>query len=86
MQDKARTASAVDHASHLHPRKQIMKANLGSLDRALRVGAGVVLIGLAMAGVIGFWGYLGIVPLLTGLVSFCPLYSLLGLNSRPHGV
>lgn len=63
-----------------------MKANLGSLDRALRVVAGVVLIGLAMAGVIGVWGYLGIVPLLTGLVSFCPLYSLLGLNSQPRSV
>jgi len=62
-----------------------MKANLGSLDRALRVGAGIALIGLSVAGVIGPWGYVGIVPLLTGLVSFCPLYAMLGLNSCPRG-
>lgn len=62
-----------------------MKANLGSLDRALRVGAGVALIALSVAGVIGPWGYVGIVPLLTGLVSFCPLYAMLGLNSCPRG-
>jgi len=62
-----------------------MKANLGSLDRALRIAAGVALIGLSVAGVIGPWGYVGIVPLLTGLVSFCPLYAMLGLSSCPHG-
>jgi len=61
-----------------------MKANLGSLDRALRIAAGVALIGLSVAGVIGPWGYVGIVPLLTGLVSFCPLYAMLGLSSCPH--
>lgn len=63
-----------------------MKANLGSLDRALRIGAGIVLIGLSVSGLIGPWGYVGIVPLLTGLVSFCPLYAMLGLNSCPRGV
>lgn len=63
-----------------------MKAHLGSLDRALRIGAGIALIGLSVAGVIGPWGYVGIVPLLTGLVSFCPLYSLLGLSSCPRSV
>lgn len=62
-----------------------MKAHLGSLDRALRIGAGIALIGLSVAGVIGPWGYVGIVPLLTGLVSFCPLYSMFGLSSCPHG-
>jgi len=49
------------------------------------VGAGIALIGLSVAGVIGPWGYVGIVPLLTGLVSFCPLYAMLGLNSCPRG-
>ncbi|MEP7299796.1 MAG: DUF2892 domain-containing protein [Burkholderiales bacterium] len=62
-----------------------MKTNLGSLDRALRIGAGIVLIGLSVSGLIGPWGYVGIVPLLTGLVSFCPLYAMLGLNSCPRG-
>ena len=61
-----------------------MKANVGTLDRTLRIGAGVVLIGLSATGVIGPWGYLGIIPLLTGLVSVCPTYSLLGVNSCPR--
>lgn len=61
-----------------------MKANVGTLDRTLRIGAGVVLIGLSATGVIGPWGYLGIIPLLTGLVSVCPAYSLLGINSCPR--
>ena len=61
-----------------------MKANIGTLDRVLRIGAGVLLIGLAATSVIGPWGYLGIIPLLTGLVSFCPAYSLLGINNCPH--
>ena len=61
-----------------------MKANVGTLDRTLRIGAGVVLIGLSATGVIGPWGYLGIIPLLTGLVRGCPAYSLLGVNSCPR--
>ena len=61
-----------------------MTANVGTLDRTLRIGAGVVLIGLSATGVIGPWGYLGIIPLLTGLVSVCPAYSLLGVNSCRH--
>ena len=61
-----------------------MKANVGTLDLVLRIGAGVLLIGLAATSVIGPWGYLGIIPLLTGLVSVCPAYSLLGINSCPR--
>lgn len=61
-----------------------MKANLGILDRALRIGAGVVLIGLTATGTIGLWGYIGVIPLLTGLVSICPVYSMLGINSCPR--
>ena len=60
-----------------------MKANVGSLDRALRISAGVVLIGLAAAGVIGAWGYIGVLPLVTGLLRTCPAYRLLGLNTCP---
>jgi hypothetical protein len=62
-----------------------MKINVGTLDRTLRIGAGVVLIGLAAAGVVGAWGYIGVIPLATGLFRFCPLYSVLGLNSCPAG-
>ena len=58
-----------------------MKANIGTLDRILRIGVGVVLLGLTATGTIGAWGYIGILPLLTGLVSTCPANSLLGINS-----
>ncbi|QDE31279.1 YgaP family membrane protein [Shewanella polaris] len=58
-----------------------MKTNEGMLDRTLRVTAGLVLIGLAATDTIGIWGYIGVVPLLTGAVGLCPLYSLLGINS-----
>lgn len=58
-----------------------MTCNIGKTDRALRIGVGVVLIGLAATGTVGWWGYLGVIPLLTGVVRLCPLYSLLGLNT-----
>jgi len=58
-----------------------MKTNEGKLDRALRIVAGLALIGLAVTGQVGLWGYLGVVPLLTGAVGFCPLYTVLGINT-----
>ncbi len=61
-----------------------MKINVGTFDRTLRIGAGVVLIGLAVAGWIGPWGYIGIIPLLTGLFRTCPVYSLLGFSTCPN--
>lgn len=60
-----------------------MKVNVGSADRVLRIVAGVVLIGLAVTETIGLWGYIGVVPLATGLFRFCPAYSLLGMNTCP---
>jgi hypothetical protein len=60
-----------------------MKTNEGTLDRALRVVAGLALIGLAATGTVGAWGYLGVVPLLTGAVGYCPLYTVLGINTCP---
>lgn len=60
-----------------------MKTNEGGIDRVLRILAGVVLLGLMAMGTIGWWGWLGIVPLATGLIGWCPLYTLLGLNSCP---
>jgi hypothetical protein len=62
-----------------------MKVNVGTVDRVVRIGAGVVLIGLAVAGTIGPWGYIGIVPILTGLFRVCPAYSLLGFNTCSTG-
>jgi hypothetical protein len=64
-------------------RRVIMKANVGTIDRVLRIVAGLVLVGLAASGTIGMWGYIGVVPLLTGLFRFCPVYPLIGLNTCP---
>ncbi|MCK1783153.1 hypothetical protein J2Y83_004348 [Pseudomonas marginalis] len=58
-----------------------MKANLGTIDRSLRIVAGLVLIGLSLMGVIGWWGWIGLVPLATGLFRFCPVYRLLGIKT-----
>ena len=60
-----------------------MKTNEGTLDRALRIAAGLVLIAVAATGTVGAWGYIGIVPLLTGAIGWCPLYMVLGLNTCP---
>jgi Protein of unknown function (DUF2892) len=58
-----------------------MKVNVGSVDRIVRIVAGFALIGLTVAGTIGPWGYIGIIPLLTGFIRVCPAYSLLGINT-----
>ena len=58
-----------------------MKSNVGGIDRILRIAAGVALIGATLAGAIGPWGWLGVVPLATGLINFCPLYSVLGFST-----
>ena len=44
---------------------------------------GLVLVGLAATGSVGWWGWIGVVPLLTGLVGACPAYKLLGMNTCP---
>ena len=58
-----------------------MKTNEGTIDRALRVIAGLALVGLAATGTIGAWGWIGIVPIATGLIGWCPAYTLLGINT-----
>jgi hypothetical protein len=62
-----------------------MKCNIGRIDRALRISVGLVLVGLAASNVVGVWGWIGIVPLATGLFKFCPLYPILGINSCGAG-
>ncbi len=58
-----------------------MKTNVGTLDRGLRIAAGLILIGLSLSGTIGLWGWIGVVPLATGLFRVCPGYSLLGIST-----
>ena len=60
-----------------------MNANVGTVDRVLQVLFGLALIALAALGKIGGWGYIGVVPLATGLFRFCPAYSLLGIRTCP---
>lgn len=61
----------------------MFKANVGTLDRSLRVLVGLVLLVLVGMQEIGLWGLVGLVPLGTGLLGFCPLYTLLGIRTCP---
>lgn len=58
--------------------------NEGSLDRTLRIVVGLVLLSLVFIGPQTPWGWIGLVPLVTGLVGFCPVYRLLGINTCPR--
>lgn len=60
-----------------------MKINVGGIDRILRIVVGLALIALAATGTVGMWGYIGVVPLLTGVFKFCPAYALFGMSSCP---
>ena len=58
-----------------------MKSNVGGIDRILRIVLGLVLIGLAATGTVGLWGYIGAVPLVTGVIGWCPPYALFGWST-----
>ena len=58
-----------------------MNKNVGTLDRALRIIFGLALIALAATGTVGPWGWIGVVPLGTGLFSWCPAYTLFGIKT-----
>ncbi|MDE2253068.1 MAG: DUF2892 domain-containing protein [Betaproteobacteria bacterium] len=60
-----------------------MKINEGGWDRVVRVVVGLALILAAALGYVGVWGYIGIVPLVTGIIGVCPAYSLLGMSTCP---
>ena len=60
-----------------------MKTNEGTIDRVLRVIAGLVLITLAATGTVGIWGWIGVMPLLTGTIGFCPAYAIFGIRTCP---
>jgi hypothetical protein len=56
-------------------------ANEGLADRLIRIAVGLVILSLAFVGPQTPWGYLGLVPLATGIVGFCPLYRLIGIDT-----
>ena len=60
-----------------------MKTNVGTIDRAFRIIVGIVLITLAATGIFAPWGWIGLVPLLTGIFKYCPAYQILGMNTCP---
>lgn len=62
----------------------MFKTNVGVIDRAARIVLGLVLIALVFVGPQTPFGWIGVVPLLTGLMRTCPLYSLLGMNTCPR--
>lgn len=55
--------------------------NVGVIDRGLRIAVGAILLALVFVGPQTLWGLLGIIPLATGVMRWCPAYSLLGMNS-----
>ncbi len=58
-----------------------MTKNIGSPERIIRIIVGLVLIALVFVGPKTIWGWIGVVPLLTGLTGWCPPYQLLGINT-----
>jgi hypothetical protein len=61
-----------------------MKVNEGMVDRAIRVVLGLALISLVYVGPKTAWGWIGVLPLATGVLGFCGVYALLGLNTCPE--
>lgn len=59
--------------------------NVGGIDKVLRIVVGLALISLVFIGPKSMWGWLGIIPLATGLFNFCPLYPLIGFSTAKAG-
>jgi hypothetical protein len=66
------------------PLEKIFPRNEHAIDRALRILVGVALLALVVVGPRTYWGLLGLVPLATGLVGSCPLYTLFGFSTCPR--
>lgn len=58
-----------------------MRMNVGSIDRGIRIAIGMVLVSLTFIGPQSAWGFLGLIPLATGFVGWCPLYHVLGMDT-----
>jgi hypothetical protein len=65
--------------------RAMLAKNVGSIDRILRIVVGLGLISLVFVGPQTPWGWIGIVPLLTAFIGFCPLYTLIGIRTCPVG-
>lgn len=59
-----------------------MKQNVGGIDKVIRIAIGLALISLVFIGPKTPWGWIGLIPLATAFISFCPLYPLIGFSSR----
>jgi len=59
----------------------MFKKNMGGVDRGLRIAIGVLLIISATVGALGSWAYVGVVPIITGLIGNCPAYSIFGIRT-----
>lgn len=70
-------------SSCYHIKGENMRFNVCGIDRFLRVIIGLVLVGLTLSGMIGVWGWIGVLPLLTGIFRFCPAYAIFGLQTCP---
>ncbi len=57
--------------------------NVGSTDKIARIAVGALLILLSLFNIIGWWGWIGVVLLATGLMNWCPAYTLLGIKTCP---
>jgi len=60
-----------------------MKVNVGGIDKIIRIAVGALLLILAATGTLGAWAWIGIIPLATGLMGWCPAYSLFGIKTCP---
>ena len=58
-----------------------MNKNVGNTERAIRIGGALILVVLAASGTVGLWGYLGLLPMITGAIGWCPPYAMLGINT-----
>ena len=58
-----------------------MQRNVGGIDRTLRIVVGLGLVAAAATSAVGWWGWLGLVPLATGAIGWCPPYAMFGLNT-----
>ncbi|MFO1415398.1 MAG: DUF2892 domain-containing protein [Burkholderiales bacterium] len=62
-----------------------MTSNVGGIDRVIRIVVGLALIAATLMGAIGAWGWIGVVPLATGLIRWCPAYLPFGMNTCRKG-